>query len=177
MRQCGRQFWTAKDAGRSKLVLAGTHDVVKCLDPACGAWHTRRKPKPPAPKKAARDTGPSPAVREIVLERDGYRCVCCGRSIIGQVYSLQHRKRRSQGGKNNPPNLLTVLGDGTAGHHARIDSRKNPLDEQRGYTVRSRQDPRLVPVTVFDGHGGSREMWPSEDGRWLDEAPVLEAAA
>jgi hypothetical protein len=127
----------------------------------------RSEPKHARPK----DTGPSRKVRALVLERDGYSCVCCGRSVIGQRYSLQHRKRRSQGGTNSPSNLLTVLGDGTRGCHARIDSRIDPHDEARGYTVRSGQDPALVPVMVFSEGGSGVTAWPTDDGRWIFEAP------
>ena len=107
----------------------------------------------PRTKNAAtRSTGPSRKVRLLVLERDGHACVCCGRSVIGQPYSLQHRKRRSQGGTNSPSNLVTVLGTGTTGHHERIDSRIDPEDEAKGYTVRSWDDPALIPVMVFSEH-------------------------
>jgi hypothetical protein len=122
------------------------------------------------------DTGPSRLVRSVVLERDGYACVCCGRSVIGQVYSLQHRQRRSQGGTNALSNLLTVLGDGTRGCHARIDSRIDPHDEAKGYTVRSHQDPALVPVMVFSEDGSVVTVWPTADGRWVTEPPEAGAA-
>lgn len=121
--------------------------------------------------KRPRDTGPSRAVRILVLQRDGYACVCCGRSIIGQPYSLQHRKRRSQGGSSTPPNLITVFGDGTAGCHQRIDSRIKPADEAKGYTVRSRKDPALVPVMVFSEHGSGVTVWLTEDGQYSTEPP------
>jgi len=126
-----------------------------------------------AARKAPRYTGPDTATRLLVLERDGYRCVCCGTPVLGRAYSLQHRKRRSQCGDNSPANLLTVLGDGTRGHHARIDSRAWPEDEARGYTVRSWQDPALVPVMIFGSPGGPGvTMFATRDGRWAAEAPA-----
>ena len=118
-----------------------------------------------------RDTGPSPAVRKLVLERDGYACVCCGRSVIGQPYSLQHRKRRSQGGDNSASNLVTVLGTGTTACHERIDSRRDPADEAKGYTCRSWQEPAEIPVMVFSPGGSGMTVWLSADGRYLTEAP------
>lgn len=127
-------------------------------------------------RAAKKDTGPSRKVRNLVLERDGRACVCCGRSVIGQVYSLQHRKRRSQGGTNSPSNLVTVLGDGTTGCHQRIDSRKDPHDEARGYTVRSWDDPALVGVMIFSEGASGVTRWLSDDGLYLDEQPELEAA-
>ena len=123
-------------------------------------------------RKRPRDTGPDEATRALVLERDGYRCVCpCAGSVIGQRYSIQHRKRRSQGGTNDLPNLLTVLGDGTRGCHARIDSRIDPDDEARGYTVRSWQDPALVPVMLFESSGSGITVWLTADGRYSTEPP------
>jgi hypothetical protein len=124
-------------------------------------------------RKPPRDTGPDRATRALVLERDGYRCVCpCAQSVIGQRYSLQHRKRRSQGGTSDATNLITVLGDGTQGCHARIDSRIDPADEARGYTCRSYQDPALVPVMVFEASGSGVTVWLTADGRYSTEAPA-----
>lgn len=125
---------------------------------------------------APRDTGPDRKTRLLVLERDGWACVCCGRSVIGQRYSLQHRKRRSQDGTNSATNLLTVLGDGTTGCHARIDSRIDPHDEARGYTVRSGQDPALVPV-MLHGNDGGVTVWLGASGEYLFEPPEAGEAA
>jgi hypothetical protein len=129
---------------------------------------------PAVPRK--RDTGPDARTRKLVMERDGYLCVCCGISVIGRQYSIQHRKRRSQGGDNSMSNLVTVSGSGTTGHHARIDSRRDPADEARGYTLRSWQNPASVPVWVASGDGPGRLVWLTADGRYSPEAPE-EAAA
>jgi hypothetical protein len=137
-----------------------------------GSGTARTRPR----QKPARDTGPDAKTRKLVLERDGYACVCCGWSILGQPYSLQHRKRRSQGGGNSPPNLITVLGTGTTGCHLRIDSRIDPEDEEKGYTVRSWQDPADVPVMVFSEHGSGATVWLTADGRYSDEPPLGGAA-
>lgn len=126
-------------------------------------------------RKAPRDTGPSRAVRALVLERDGYACVCCGTSIIGRPYSLQHRLRRSHGGGNSPANLITVLGTGTTGCHERIDSRRDPSDEAKGYTVRSWDDPLLIPVMIFSPHGSGITMWLTDDGTYATEPPAVAA--
>jgi hypothetical protein len=128
-------------------------------------------------RRTQRDTGPSAKVRGLVLERDGYACVCCGRSVIGQPYSLQHRKRRSQGGGNSPTNLITVLGTGTTGCHERIDSRRDPHDEAKGYTVRSWDDPALIPVMVFSEGGSWVSAWLTEAGTYVFEAPEGAEAA
>jgi hypothetical protein len=127
-------------------------------------------------KTAARDTGPSRKVRALVLERDGHACVCCGQSVIGRPYSLQHRQRRSQGGTNALSNLVVVLGTGTTGCHERIDSRRDPHGEARGYTVRSWQDPALVPVMIFSEGGSGIAAWLTDEGGYAFEAPGREVA-
>jgi hypothetical protein len=139
---------------------------------ASAPW-SRSVPLLTTTKSAAtrKDTGPSRKVRALVLERDGHACVCCGRSVIGQSYSLQHRKRRSQGGDNSPANLVTVLGTGTTGCHERIDSRRDPQDEAKGYTVRSWQDPEQIPVMVFSPHGSGATAWLTEAGTYSFQAP------
>ncbi|MFZ0173749.1 MAG: hypothetical protein WAL04_18850, partial [Acidimicrobiales bacterium] len=58
------------------------------------------------------------------------------------------------------------------GCHARIDSRKDPRDEARGYTVRSWQDPREVGVMVFSEHGSGVTAWPTDAGTYVFEAPA-----
>ena len=129
--------------------------------------------KTPSRRKAITQTPnePSRKVRKLVLERDGYACVCCGRSIIGQRYSLGHRLRASQGGKAVPSNLLTFLGWGGQGCHGRIDNRDDPRDEEKGYTVRSGFDPALIPVMIFGADGGV-SAWLTDDGGLIFEAPA-----
>jgi hypothetical protein len=120
-----------------------------------------------------RSIGPDQQTRGLVLERDGYSCVCCGRSIMGQEYSIQHRKRRSQGGTSSPSNLITLLGSGITRCHGRIDSRIDPHDEAKGYTVRGAYDPAQIPVMLFASSDSGVVMWPTDDGRWSAEPPAL----
>ena len=127
---------------------------------------------PVMPIRRTRNSGPTPEDRKRVLERDGHACVCCGRSVIGQRYSLGHRLRASQGGKATPENLLTFLGWGGEQCHGRIDNRSNEEDEDRGLTVRSHLDPALVPVRLFTGE----EVWLTPDGRYSYEPPDGAAA-
>jgi hypothetical protein len=114
-------------------------------------------------------------VRRSVLERDGYCCVCCGKSIIGQRYSLAHRVRASQGGKRVPSNLITLLGWGGELCHGRVDLYKDQADEAKGYRLRSGTDPLLVPVMLFSEHGSGVTVWLSDDGRYLTEPPAVAA--
>jgi hypothetical protein len=122
-------------------------------------------------RAAIGNSGPSPKVRALVLERDGHACVCCGLPILGQRYSLGHRLRASQGGKAVPSNLLTFLGWGGELCHGRIDNRTDPADEAKGYTVRSWQDPAQIPVMVFSEGGSGVMAWVWDDGRYHFDGP------
>jgi len=164
---CGtRRFATViaaeKAAGRG---ADGTPE--ECTKGGLVHWHL---------KVPAADTGPDRKTRLLVLDRDAGACVCCGVSVVGRPYSLQHRKRRSQGGDNSPSNLITVLGMGGELCHGRIDSRTDLLDEEKGYSLRSCDDPALVPVMLFSPHGSGITVWLSGDGRYLCEEPRGRAA-
>ena len=187
MRKCGRRYATEDQARHSKRGLTDGAVVIPCAL-GCGGWHVAL-PRPEAParegkitsaakgRKAPRYTGPDELTRAAVLLRDKAACVCCGISVIGRIWSIQHRKRRSQGGGNCTCSLITVLGDGTRGCHARIDSRIDPEDEEKGYTVRSWRIPALVSVMVFDNSGGGVSLYPTCDGEWSSALPVSGCAA
>ncbi|TYK45217.1 HNH endonuclease [Actinomadura decatromicini] len=114
-----------------------------------------------------RDTGPDRTTRELVLERDDWACFCCGATIIGQQYSLQHRLARRLGGTsdpliNSPANLVTLLGSATTECHGRVEGRHS-ADHVAGYRLKTGQDPANTPVLhwrygpVLLGHDGSIE--------------------
>jgi hypothetical protein len=167
MRRCGKRYDTEADARCSKRGLKPGAMVLPCNVPGCEGWHVHSARKAVWHPPAAGGTGPDRRTRLLVLARDGYACVCCGVSVIGCRYSLQHRKRRSQGGDNCPANLLTVLGSGTTDCHLRIDSRIDPEDEAKGYTVRSGM--------VFSPGGSGVTQFPTCDGQW-SSAPSEVAA-
>jgi hypothetical protein len=107
---------------------------------------------------------PTPKVRRLVLERDGFACACCGASIISRPYSLGLRLRAAHGGRPVPSNLLTLLEPcrERVGYHA------DPMDEARGYRVESWQDPALIPVMFAGGY----RAWLADDGTLAYEAPA-----
>jgi hypothetical protein len=164
-------YLTAELAARSKAAqVPGATIEENCR---CGMVHVN------APREAAdpnRNSGPSAAVRALVLARDGHCCVCCGVSVIGRRYSLAHRVRAGQQGKPVPSNLVTLLGLGGELCHGRVDFRRDPDDEAKGYSLRSYQNPLLVPVTIFSPGGPGLALWLSDDGRYLTAPPELAAA-
>ena len=120
-----------------------------------------------------RDTEPSRKVRQVVLERDGYACVACGKPI-GQAawWSMQHRVARGQGGRNEPFNLIVLCGSATsAGCHRRAEDRDREFNA-RGYWLHSWEDPAATPLMVFSPGGSGVMAWPTADGRYVFEAPA-----
>ena len=119
-------------------------------------------------------TGPSPATRQLVLERDGYRCVSCRSSIYGhgQGFSIHHRMPRGMGGTRNPEvnlpaNLLLLCGSGTTGCHGWLESHREKAKEW-GYLIRrGTASPAFEPVLTadgwrrFDNDGGIADAYPT----------------
>lgn len=105
----------------------------------------------------ARNTGPTPAQRRAVIERDGGRCVCCGKQVADPdtgepwlQYSLQHRQARGMGGTkraevNDWSNLIVMCGTGTTGCHGKAEHDPR-WAAAMGYRVSSWEDPAEVPV-------------------------------
>jgi hypothetical protein len=129
-----------------------------------GPRHARRK-----------DTGPSRKVRALVLERDNWSCVACGRDISdGQPYSIQHRVARGQGGGNEMSNLVTLCGSAVTGCHGQCESRDREM-QAKGYWLESWQSPAAEGVMVHS-HQSGVTVWLSPDGGYLFEPPVGEVA-
>ena len=167
--------------------------VVPCLRPDCLGFHVAVPKGLEARarvaevtsgtkgRKAPRYTGPDSLTRAAVLLRDGARCVCCGLSVIGQQYSLQHRGARRMGGTRNSHsscscNLITMLGSGNTLCHGRVESKRDPHDKGRGYSLESWQVPALVPVMLFDASGNGATKYLSCDAEYLDVPRGMEAA-
>jgi hypothetical protein len=108
------------------------------------------------------------SVRRLVLARDNWACLCCARSVLGQPYAIQLRKPWHLGGDTSPENLITVL----AGCGDRIGARCDPVDEAKGYIVRSCEHPALLPV-LYSTPAGPVQAWLLPDGSRAFEPPVV----
>jgi hypothetical protein len=123
-----------------------------------------------AMRRAGAGAAPDAATRELVLQRDGHRCVCCGRSVTGEAFMLLQRLR---GGGDSPPNLITALGTPASGCAGRIDGGRDPDDEAKGYSIGSGRNPAEVPVTLFSADGPGVPLFLGEDGFYHAEPQAV----
>lgn len=85
--------------------------------------------------------------RALLYARSNRACEMCDRARATEAH---HRKNRSQGGRWSPENLLHLCGS----CHRQVTV--NPaLACERGWSVRSHQDPAEVPAWVA-GRGWTR---------------------
>lgn len=143
---------------------------------------------PPPPPRRVRETGFPPAVRKLIDFRDSdnglllpyVRCQSCGRVDLPERMSIQHRIARHMGGTSNPLissviNGVRMCGTATSpgGCHAAAEAR-NAILYNRGFWRAQHEIDTLplIPVVRFNRHA----YWPTEDGRWLLEAPAGDAA-
>lgn len=132
-----------------------------------------------APRKPPRDTGPDRKTRALVLARDGYACVSCGRAAGpgSGPYSLQHRLARGHGGGNSPSNLIVLCGSATSpgGCHLKAEQRDREMQAQ-GHWLESWQDPEAEGVMYFSEHGSGFTAWLLPDGSLTFDEPKRGAA-
>lgn len=96
--------------------------------------------------------GITPRLRSQVLERDGYLCLGCGQDVTHmRWYSIQHRKARGGGGRNELTNLVTLCGSATSqGCHLLCEQRDSEM-RARGLWVSQWDEPRDIPVILWNG--------------------------
>lgn len=93
----------------------------------------------------SRRTGPTPAVRAIVLERAQNACEVCGQ----RGEQIHHRRPRGNGGSrrpdtNRPPNLLVLCGH----CHDEIEGNRT-WARTLGRLLPQSADPATEPVTLW----------------------------
>ena len=125
-----------------------------------------------------RDTGFSRAVRLAVRERAGNCCECHSIWLGDNGGELQHRVARGMGGrKSGAPPWINGVANGVlmcVPGHRDAESRSAHMHE-RGFWLRSGEDPRLVPVMLHGLQGGIA-VWLTADGRYSARPPDEEAA-
>lgn len=100
-------------------------------------------------------------VVEIVLERAGFYCEACGSS--GSDFALHHRQLRSQGGKDEPCNLIAI-------HHACHNLGTNSIHLKPakaislGQIVPSWSEPSEHPLQLPDG----RKVLLNNEGDYIE---------
>lgn len=120
-----------------------------------------------ARRRTPRDTGPSSAVRDRVIQRCRYLCERCGCGAEGGL-QVHHRKPRRMGGSKDPavnfPSNLVLLCDMC--HIHGVEKRRTQAYED-GFLVHAAHDPALIPVKIY----ARGYVLLTDDGRY---APVPE---
>lgn len=125
-----------------------------------------------------RRTGPTSAVVNRVLLRDGWRCIRCGEDIGGTRgwdWSLHHRRGRDgKPDSHEPQNLITVCGAGNVDRcHGFIHQHRGEAQENGWWLSRvAGADPLRYGILVA---AGSRWCYLTATGEYHDEPPGLAA--
>jgi hypothetical protein len=117
-------------------------------------------------------------IRLGVLERDGYRCVYCGRSSRETALEVDHIRPRARGGSDHPTNLVTACVACNGGKSDRIVALPShaatqvPLSSRPSSRVPARQSTRAPERCLGEHHPGpfAADLYGPED------APASEVA-
>lgn len=170
-----KSYPSIQDAMQSKVYLAAPGATVDTACP-CGGIHVSLPRKVPAPRKAPGNTGPSPAVRKLVMDRDNGCCVRCGKPVANLPSSVHHRKRRSQGGRNDAANLILLCGTGTLLCHGYVHAHIAE-SQDAGWLVHGADDPANVPMLLASEHGTGITVWLTFSGLYSTQPPAGSGAA
>lgn len=100
-------------------------------------------------------------LRDFVWGRDKGLCVICGLPLDPDRWECHHRKLRSQGGRDEATNLISLHGSCHAHAHG-----NRTWARERGYIVHPNDDPATCPVLR---HG---RRWQSPiAGQWVGAHP------
>jgi hypothetical protein len=140
--------------------------------PQARAW-TRR-----VPTRSSQDAEASARVRRLVFARAFGFCESCGISVIGRPYSIQPRVEPGTGGASRAEanavwNLSLLCGSAASpgGCHLRCEQRDQDMHD-RGMWLYSWENPRLVPLRLFNPAGPRIRAWLNDPGTYDLEAPV-----
>jgi hypothetical protein len=105
--------------------------------------------------------------RKLVRARSGGVCEGCGQA---PATNYSHRIGRGVGGRWCPSNALDLCGSGITGCHGYVGARPKAARDERGWRLRSTDDPLTFPVlhavhglVLLDADGGFRPVEPIED--------------
>ena len=133
--------------GQLRHVWNCTRAISRILYRAIGEIMLAKEGKP-------KEKNPTEETRQLVLERDHYRCVRCGRDVRYTPfgYSIHHRRLRSHpyAEMHSSPNLITLCGSGTTGCHGWVHENVKEA-ERLGLIVSGFARPENIPVQTWDG--------------------------
>jgi Holliday junction DNA helicase RuvB len=120
-----------------------------------------------------RDAPISPAMRRVLLARDGYRCVCCGRR---EDLEAHHLRALSKGGKTELSNLVAVCHACHCSVHAglveiRVKSGRLMILDREGQPINRNRAPsdaldpgdESFPLRVIERGTENNELRPQSD--------------
>jgi hypothetical protein len=144
--------------------------------PQAPAWFRR------VPRRSSQNAWPSARVRRLVFARAFGFCESCGTSVIGRPYSIQPRAEQGTGETCRPRpnavwNLSLLCGSATSpgGCYLLCEQRDQDMHD-RGIWLRSWENPRFVPLWLFNPEGPRTRAWLNDDGTYDLEAPVAVTA-
>jgi hypothetical protein len=130
------------------------------------------------PTRSSRDAGPSAPARRLVFARAFGCCESCGTSVIGRPYTIAPRVERGAGGIFRPAanaiwNLSLLCGSAASpGGCYLLREQRDPVTHDRGIWLWPWENPRLVPVQLFDPTGPRIPVWLNDEGTYDFEAPA-----
>lgn len=131
-------------------------------------------------KQRYRNTGPTAAVVDAVLERDHWSCIVCDEGIVGERgvdWSIGHRIPRGMGGSRNDPrinltsNIYTICGSGTTGCHGATEGPLRAMAYREGWLLQRSSNPLSVPVLV---QRGARYVYLTNEATYADAPPEVD---
>ena len=130
------------------------------------------------PARSSRDADPVARVRRLVFARAFGCCESCGANVIGRPYTIAPRVERGAGRIFRAAghalwNLSLLCGSAASpgGCYLRCEQRDPELHD-RGIWLGPWENPRLVPVQLFDPAGPRIPVWLNDEGTYDFEAPA-----